>query len=140
MDEKKRGEHIRRFYEQLYKKRLDVLISVEDFLGERICNEGWVTERKLTEMEKDSLESVVTMEELKESLDKSNFESTSGWDGISFKVIKKFWELLSHPMLRMVNETFARGELMESFKLGLIKLIPKKGKAEKVGDWRPITL
>jgi hypothetical protein len=43
-------------------------------------------------------------------------------------------------MLRMVNETFARGELMESFKLGLIKLIPKKGKAEKVGDWRPITL
>jgi hypothetical protein len=82
----------------------------------------------------------VTMEELKESLDKSNFESTSGWDGISFKVIKKFWELLSHPMLKMVNETFASGELMESFKLGLIKLIPKKGKAEKVGDWRPITL
>jgi hypothetical protein len=32
-NEKQRGEHIRRFYEQLYKKRLDVLISVEDFLG-----------------------------------------------------------------------------------------------------------
>ncbi len=73
-------------------------------------------------------------------MDNSNFESTSGWDGISFKVIRKFWDLLSHPMLKMVNETFARGELMESFKLGLIKLIPKKGRAEKVGDWRPITL
>jgi hypothetical protein len=139
-DGMKRGEHIRSFYEKLYKKRLDALISVEDFLGERICEEGWLQGRKLTEIEKASLETVVTMEELKESLDNSNFESTSGWDGVSFKVIRKFWDLLSHPMLKMVHETFTNGELMESFKLGLIKLIPKKGKAEKVGDWRPITL
>jgi hypothetical protein len=40
----------------------------------------------------------------------------------------------------MANESFLRGELIETFKLGLIKLIPKKGNAEKVGDWRPITL
>jgi hypothetical protein len=43
-------------------------------------------------------------------------------------------------MLRMINETFREGELMNSFKLGLIKLIPKKGDARKVSDWRPITL
>jgi len=30
--------------------------------------------------------------------------------------------------------------LTETFKLGLIKLIPKKGNAEKVDEWRPITL
>ncbi len=135
-----RGEHIRKFYENLYKKRLDPLMSVEEFLGGRICNEDWVTDRKLSGEERESLEIAVTMEELKESMEKSNFESTSGWDGISFKVIRHFWDLLSHPMLKMVNETFLRGELMDSFKLGLIKLIPKKGKAEKVGDWRPITL
>jgi hypothetical protein len=63
------------------------LISVEDFLGDRICGEGWLQGRKLTEVEKDSLETVVTMDELKESLDNSNFESTSGWDGVSFKEI-----------------------------------------------------
>jgi hypothetical protein len=105
-----------------------------------MCNEEWVTNRKLGGEERESLETAVTMKELKESMEKSNFESTSGWNGISFKVIRHFWDLLSYPMLKMVNETFLRGELMDSFKLGLIKLIPKKGKAEKVGDWRPITL
>jgi hypothetical protein len=43
-------------------------------------------------------------------------------------------------MLKMIQETFENRELMETFKLGLIKLIPKKGDANKVGDWRPITL
>jgi hypothetical protein len=37
-------------------------------------------------------------------------------------------------MLKMVQETFREGELMETFKMGLIKLIPKKGDAQKVGD------
>jgi hypothetical protein len=77
---------------------------------------------------------------LRKALDSSNFGSTSGWDGISFKVIRKFWDVLSKPMLKMINETFNEGELMETYKLGLIKLIPKKGEAAKVGDWRPITL
>jgi hypothetical protein len=83
---------------------------------------------------------VVTEDELKKPLNGSNFESSSGWDGISFKVIRKIWEMIKHPMLRMIRETFEAGELMESFKLGLIRLIPKKGDANKVGDWRPITL
>jgi hypothetical protein len=83
---------------------------------------------------------VVTEDELKKALDGSNFESSSGWDGVSFRVIRKIWEMIKHPMLKMIRETFEVGELMESFKLGLIRLIPKKGDASKVGDWRPITL
>ncbi len=55
-------------------------------------------------------------------------------------MIRKFWDSLAEPMLRMINETFREGELMNTFKLGLIKLIPKKGDARKVSDWRPITL
>ncbi len=77
---------------------------------------------------------MVTEDELKKALDGSNFESSSGWDGISFKIIRKIWELIKNPMLRMVCETFEVGELIESFKLGLIRLIPKKGDASKVGD------
>jgi phage baseplate assembly protein W len=56
-----RGEHIRKFYENLYKKRLDALMSVEDFLGERMCNEEWVANRKLSGDERESLETAVTM-------------------------------------------------------------------------------
>jgi len=135
-----RGEHIRRYYEGLYKRKLDALLSVEGFLTERTCNEQRVKDRILTQEEKDSLEGEITEEELTQSLKKSNLNSSSGWDGVSYRLIQKFWNLLSKLTANMANESFLRGELIETFKLGLIKLIPKKGNAEKVGDWRPITL
>jgi hypothetical protein len=139
-DEKSRNEHIRMYYEQLYKKKLDILFSIEDFLGDINGQPDWVQNRKLTMEEKLELERGIDMGELVESLNDSNFGSTSGWDGISFTVIKKYWALIGPVMLRMANETFERGELTEKFKMGLIKLIPKKGDANKVEDWRPITL
>ena len=43
-------------------------------------------------------------------------------------------------MERMANESFRIGQLPETFRIGLIKLIPKKGNSEKIEDWRPITL
>jgi hypothetical protein len=135
-----RNEHIRSYYEQLYRKKMDQLISIEDFLGGQNAEENWVQERKLTEEEKQSLEQGVDLRELTESLNESNFHSTSGWDGVSFNIIRKYWGLLGPLMVKMTNESFADGELSENFKLGLIKLIPKKGNAHRVQDWRPITL
>jgi hypothetical protein len=137
---KDRGKYIAEFYSSIYKKKLYTLIKIEDFIhGEQDRGEG-VQHRMLNEEERNELEGIVTLEEVKKALDGSNFESSSGWDGISFKVLRKFWGILSEPMLKMIQETFREGELMETFKLGLIKLIPKKGNASKVGDWRPITL
>jgi len=137
---KERGEHIRKFYEGLYKKKLDALISIEDFLTRDVANSDWIQGRKLSEVEKNSMEIPITMEELTESLEKSNLKSTSGWDGISYRVISKYWPLIGKLTMQMANEIFERGELPATYKLGLVKLIPKKGDAEKVSDWRPITL
>jgi hypothetical protein len=139
-NETSRNEHIRGYYEQLYKKKLDVLFGIEEFLGDNVRNIEWVHNRKLSVEEKNELERMINMEELTESLNDSNFGSTSGWDGVSFNVIRKYWTILGPIMLKMARETFDQGELSENFKLGLIKLIPKKGDAHKVEDWRPITL
>jgi hypothetical protein len=135
-----RGKHIGEFYSGLYKRKLDHLLSIEDFLQGGIDNGGWVEGRKLTIEERDSLEGEVTENELEKALETSNMNSTSGWDGLSFKVLKKFWGDVKGLTLKMANETFREGELTETFKMGLIKLIPKKGNPSKVGDWRPITL
>ncbi len=122
------------------KKQMDNLIKIEDFLGREYGETDWIQGRKLSEDERADLEGVVTMEELKSALDGSNFESSSGWDGVTFRAIRKFWGILCEPMLKMIQETFSERELMDTFKMGLIKLIPKKGNASKVGDWRPTTL
>ncbi len=118
------------------------MFEIEGFLSNGNDLPEWANNRKLTDMDRDSLEHEVTntMEELTKSMEVSNFDSASGWDGISFKVIRKYWAVLAPLMLKMVNETFTHGELPDTFKLGLTKVIPKKGDAKKVEDWRPITL
>jgi hypothetical protein len=109
-----RGEHIRKYYEGLYKKKLDRLIEIEDFLTNECMGEEWVRKRRLTDDERDSLEGGVTLLELEESLNNSNMDSTSGWDGISFKVIKKYWAWLGPIMLKMTNDTFAQKGFMKN--------------------------
>ncbi len=109
-------------------------------MGNETAGADWVRNRKLSDAEKEELEGLVTLDELQKAFDESNFNSSSGWDGMSYRVIGKFWGFLRDPMLKMINETFEEGELMESFKMGIIKVIPKKGNAERLGDWRPIKL
>jgi len=135
-----RNNHITGFYSELYKKKLDRLIAIEDFLGREAIASARVQESKLTAEERDTLEGEVTIEEMYASLLNSNLESTSGWDGISFKTLKKYWQQLGVLSTKMANESFREGIMTDSFRLGLIKLIPKKGDCSKVQDWRPITL
>ncbi len=85
-----RKNHIKGFYETLYKKKLDGIMAIEDFIENGVVELEWVREKKLNEEEKAMLEGQVTMQEVEDALNDSNFESTSGWDGISYKVIRKF--------------------------------------------------
>ncbi len=107
--------YIRNFYVRIYKKRIDNLIRIEDFLRERGEDEGWINEKQLNEVEREDLEQNITMDEIKNALDGSNFESSSGWDGVTFKALKVFWNSLCEPMLKMIRETFIEGELMDKF-------------------------
>ena len=113
---------------------------MEEFLEEDTINLDWVQGKKLNNEERDSLEGEVTLEELEKALKSSNLGSSSGWDGISYKVLVKYFDILGPLLVKVANEGIVSGELSETFRLGLIKLIPKKGNAEKIGDWRPITL
>ncbi len=135
-----RAEHIRSFYENLYKKKIDRVMEIESlFTGEewdRVQRQG----KKLDENTKQELEGEITLEELKKSLDKSNMASCPGWDGVSYKCIQKLWEFLKIPMLNMANESFHSGMLPDTLRTGLIKLIPKGKDSKRVEDWRPITL
>ena len=139
MDGKQREKYINDFYGQLYKKRLDKLISIEDFL-DRAGDDADIQSKKLSEGEKMSLEGKVTLDELEKSLDRSNMNSACGWDGVSYSMIKKFWLFLG-PLLRdYANEAIEENTLGTTFRTGLLKIIPKKGNATRIGDWRPITL
>ncbi len=118
-----REKHITGFYRHLYSKRIDRLIEIESFFSpielERIQGMG----QKLPENIKDSLEGEISAEELEKSLKNSNLNSCPGWDGVSYKLLKKMWEFLKTPIRKMANTGFEQGFLSPTLRTGLIKLI-----------------
>ncbi len=67
-NEESRKEYIRKFYSDLYKKKLDNLLRIESFLGEEIANSEEINIKKLTVLESDILEGDLTLDELYKAL------------------------------------------------------------------------
>ena len=86
------------------------------------------------------LDTPITLVELDSAVSSSRTSSASGPDGMNYGFIKKFWLYLRQPLFKYANLCFQKGELTESFKTASIRLIPKKGDATKIKNWRPISL
>lgn len=76
-----------------------------------------------------------TMTEFKVALDSCNLKSSPGLDGISYKMIKNFPNVIQEEFLDIFNEMFEAGTYPESWRDTLVKFIPKGG-----GGHRPISL
>ena len=142
--DEERNEFIVSFFEKLYKKPSSELVShenvIEDFLGEEICNSPIVQNSKLTALERECMESGLSLPELDLSIKNANLRSASGVDGFSNIMIKKCWHLLRLPLLNYAQTCFDKGELTPNFRGATIRLIPKKSDASSLKNWRPISL
>ena len=66
---------------------------------------------------------------------------TPGNDGLTPEFYKKFWNLLGHLLTDSLNCSYLHGELSNSQKQAIIRLIEKKGKDRRyIKNWRPISL
>ena len=137
-----RRTFITSFYENLYKKPVsnNAKISIEEFLGENICNSFIVNNSKLTQVESEALESPLTVEELDKSINDANMRSAPGIDGFSNSLIKKIWPYIRTPLHRYALCCYAKGVLTQNFRCASVRLIPKKGNADRLNNWRPISL
>ena len=118
----------------------DFTNCIENFLGPEICGHETVFRCKLTQEERDILDSRLTIAELDESIKKLNLKSAPGIDGVSNKFIAKFWIFFREPLHRYALCCIERGKLTESFSTAIIRLIPKKGDTSQLKHWRPISL
>lgn len=95
----------------------------------------------LSDSDRHVCEGAVTLAELTASLKTMNFNKAPGSDGFSVEFYLKFWDLLGPLLLKVINQCFADGELAESMKLSITRLIFKKrGNIKDLKNWRPISL
>jgi hypothetical protein len=133
-------EHFAKSYKKNQNEPENYANCIENFLGVDILNSPIVANLKLTEQEKIELEQNLTLEELDIAIEEANKKSAAGLDGISSRFVYQFWDIFKKPLLRYANCVFDKGRLTQSFKSALVKLIPKKGNATDINQWRPISL
>ena len=84
---------------------------------------------------------ILSEQELYDSLKDMKENKSPGNDGLSSEFYKKFWENLKEPFIASIIESKIKGNLADSQRQAIIKLIEKKDRDKtKIKNWRPISL
>ena len=129
------NKNFRDFYESTYKS--EYTENSEDqsaFLDQ-------LQFRTISDDEKITLDSPLTIAELFEAIGDMNSGKAPGPDGLPIEFYKTFRKLLVRPLLDMYDESFNTGTLPDSLRLALITLILKPNKPPtECSSYRPISL
>ena len=127
-------QETKHFYENLYAFRPTQNINIEKQLNFNDIP-------KLNEQQSESLEGLITIEEMLVSLKNMKNNKSPGSDGFTIEFYKFFWIDIGHFVVRSINSGFETGELSSTQKEGVITCIPKGNKNKQyIKNWRPISL
>ena len=101
---------------------------------------SFATENPLNYSEKNFLSKPFEPSEFRNAIKKRNPNSAPGPDGLSSNLYKSFSKLYSIILCNLLNNALDNGNLRQSFKLAILKLIPKIDNLVLPDDFRPISL
>nr|KAE8920248.1 hypothetical protein PF009_g29456 [Phytophthora fragariae] len=88
----------------------------------------------------DAFEGEITLDEVEAQLHHVTASSAPGLDGIGYAIYKRF----APQLLPLLHATFKfcwhHGRVPRCWKVGVVRLLPKKGDPTNPGNWRPICL
>ena len=86
-------------------------------------------------------EGKLSLEECYEALQMFSNGKAPGNDGLTADFYKGFWDLLGHQLTDALNYSYEHGELSNTQKQAIIRLIDKKDRDRRyIKNWRPISL
>ena len=122
------------FYEELYSSCKPKSNDISSYLQN-------ITDIKtLSDDERDSIEGKITMDEATKAIRSLKPNKSPGLDGIPSEFYVKFWDKIGDIIVKSFNESYDDGELSESQRMAVISLIFKKGDAQLLQNYRPISL
>ncbi|GJZ38825.1 putative RNA-directed DNA polymerase, eukaryota, reverse transcriptase zinc-binding domain protein [Tanacetum coccineum] len=99
-----------------------------------------VVGKRLCDSDRRYLDSMVSLEEIKDAVWDCGSQKAPGPDGFSFLFVKKYWDLVSHDIQNFVNGFFASGKFPPGSNSSFFTLIPKVPNPLYIKDFRPISL
>ena len=90
---------------------------------------------------KSTCEGKLTVKECFDCLQSFENNKSPGEDGLIAEFYKTFWNSLGSLLVEPLNYSYDHGELSNTQKQAIIKLIEKEGKDKRnISNWRPISL
>ena len=135
-DEKTILNEIEGFYKELYTEKNNA--DGQNWINE-ILEEGNIPQ--LSDTQKEKLSLPLTKQELEKIIKTSEKNKSPGSDGLPIEFYIVFWQKISNLLMEAINEGIEAGELSNSQKQTLIRLIGKKDKDKaQLKNWRPLNL
>ena len=95
---------------------------------------------KLNQQDKEYLDHPIQLGEIREALKTSPKHRAPGLDGLPHEFYQATAEIIGPTLVTVFNEQLTRGDLIESGKTGVTRLIPKVEGIPTIQQLRPITL
>ncbi len=112
--------------------------------GPKAClgDEWWNEVSKISETTKAKTEAKITKNDVTRMIHKEMDTGKSpGDDGLTVDFYRKFWQYLVDPLFNSLKASQEKGQLSDSQRRSVIRLIAKKGKDQtEIKGWRPISL
>ena len=85
-------------------------------------------------------EKVISVNELKYAFFSLKINKSTGYDDISFNVVKKCFGVLQKPLLHIFNLSLQTGIFQDNFKINCVTLLFKGGENYGLGNYRSISV
>ena len=95
---------------------------------------------QISQQEADTLELSFMEEEVHSTLMDMNGDKAPGLGGFTVAFWQYCWEFVKEEVLEMFKEFHGQNAFLKSLNNTFLVLLPKKGRAEELGDFRPINL
>lgn len=134
---------------EVYREENEVIRKVEEYFLRLYSDEAHrsqnimpnnLGEKKLSSPSNDILNTDITIDELEDIIKNHTKNKSPGPDGLPAEFYSHFWNLIRDDLLIIMNEINRCTPVPESFKLGMIVLVPKTSKPVELADYRPISL
>ena len=117
-------EECRKFYKKLYNKNMNVNLN---FHREFFTN---ITTPKLSEQDKQFCETNLTIAELLKNLKSFRKNKSPGLDRLTAELYIVFWDESKSKLFQVYEDSFIKGILTETKRVGVVTLLEKMVKIE----------